>query len=498
MNKKHILVFAFRIFDLRQLINTGIIAELVQRSDVTLIVPPALRDELSVVLGTRVRVLPAGYKAEVLSEDARSSGGRVFDHLREFLYRVLEMTYAIGPEGQINASGTIQRRSFWERMRKSPRAIIRLQGRLALVLSSWAARWRPLRRLMQCSVAWCIRRDRRGTLLQSWDCDLLVVASPGLGADGRAICEARRHGVPAVAVMQSWDKTSAKGYPPVAPDSMIVWSHIMRREAVTFMDMRPDSVYVEGAPVWDHYFSEHAGGERRVLEEQYGLRPGKKVIYVSLGLPAFHDGNMEVIRELVCAHQAGEFEGDVDLLFRLHPNYLNFQKQYAELIEFWRQYDDLPGVVFSVPHSSGSHDAYYIPKDDDLSLAAILRWCDVAVTIASSQIIEAAIFDKPVVDISFGRYRNKFHDVPMHELSFEHLMRLYAMGAAYRSFSASEMKENIRRALREPHELQGQRRELIDQELPVNRGAAAKAVALRILALAEKPPRLFRELKGEA
>lgn len=487
MSRKRVLIFIYRPFDLRQLLNTGVIAEAARYVHVGLVVPGALTGELEVAAGDGVDVFPLAYDTHKVAGGSIEAGSRLRDRLRQLVLRVFEITYAVGPRGEVNGSGIVQRRSFLQRARALPwRA--RLVWRLMVLLSSLAARSRRLRRAMQRLVAWSTDERAHDALFERWGGDLVVVASPGLSADGKVICEARRRGIPTVAVMQSWDKTSSKGYPPVAPDSMIVWSDVMCREAEQFLDMPPGSVFVEGAPVWDHYFQAGAGGVRAAFAASYGLDADARTVYISLGLPAFHAGNMEVIRALVEARRAGLLGTGVNLLFRLHPNYLTFEREYAELSGFWQQYATDPGVVFSVPQSSGDSGTVYIRKEDNDTLAAILRWCDVAITIASSQIIEAAIFERPIVDVSFGRYINQLHDVPMRELSFEHLLRLYATGAVYRCFSSEEMVAKLRHALDCPQELASQRRALVEQELPVNRGSAARAVARRMVVLAGARP----------
>ena len=87
--------------------------------------------------------------------------------------------------------------------------------------------------------------------------DVLLVAPhlfPG-SLDGEYVDAARAVGVPSAICVASWDNLSSKQLIRGAPDAVMVWNEIQRREAVELHGIPAERVVVTGAQCYDHWFS---------------------------------------------------------------------------------------------------------------------------------------------------------------------------------------------------------------------------------------------------
>jgi hypothetical protein len=128
----------------------------------------------------------------------------------------------------------------------------------------------------------------------------LVVATPVLYPGSReqdAIVAAKAAGIPAAAMVLSWDNLTSKGTFHVLPDRLILWNEAQGREAVEWHGFPSDRIVALGAPVFDYLFED----ERPSIEEvtgRLGLRPDDTyVVYaVSSRLGMGTGGEIELAR----------------------------------------------------------------------------------------------------------------------------------------------------------------------------------------------------------
>lgn len=481
----HVLVFAYRPFDIRTLVFSGVIEEMANHVDVTLLVPTNLADGLRQAAGSKAKVLalPAGLGKSRGDNSLSSDPVRCRRALNAMLALAAELTYASGdlPE---NASGRIMRSEVARSMKAKPWGK-RLLDIATLAMANAGGNCRCFRRAIQLGYRMTCHSSGFDAILRDTSPDLLVTASAGLALDGQIMCAAKALQIPIATVVQSWDKTSTKGYPPVHPDYMLVWSHLTRQEAIHYLDMPPEHVFVDGAPGWDSMFNASPSCTREEFLHKHGLAADTaNLIYVSLGYPAYHDGNLCLVKHLVEGLQTQAFPPRTGLLLRPHP-------AFHDEPQLLHQYHD---IARGLPHGRAAMPIparvtygadYFLDARDGQDLIDMFHHCDACVEVASTQMIEAAIFDKPIIDIAFGTWKTSIYDIPLKQLTLQHLERIFATNGVTRVFSPEHLAPTIAAELASPQRLKREREQMVQQEVSVNRGTAAAAVAARLCELAE-------------
>jgi hypothetical protein len=226
---------------------------------------------------------------------------------------------------------------------------------------------------------------------------MLVTSSPGLILSEIPLLRtAARRGVWSMAIDPSWDNFTNKLLPVRRVSRLVVWNQLMKEQATALHGYEPDEVVIAGVPQWDRYFRDGVSVSREVFCARVGADPARALLTVTTTpreLYAHHD---HVLRVMLTAIREKRFSRPAQILVRLHPR--DDRAHYAE-------FERTPEIILEKPFRetvrAGDGLAVDVTADSQQHLADTLRHSDVIVNVASTIAIEAAIFDTPVVNISF-------------------------------------------------------------------------------------------------
>ena len=225
--------------------------------------------------------------------------------------------------------------------------------------------------------------------------DVYIASSPGLiFAEIPLLRTAARHRIRSMAVDPSWDNFTNKLLPVRHVNRLIVWNALMRDQAVAFHGYRADEVRIAGAPHWDLYFRPGVTGPREAFFRAIGADPSRRLVTLTTTPQELYAHHEHVLRVMIAAMQSGAWP-DAQILVRLHPR----DDLRGTTSSRARRRDDREAVPTDGPAGDGL--AIDITADNQRHLANTLRHSDVVVNVASTIAIEAAIFDTPVVNVSF-------------------------------------------------------------------------------------------------
>lgn len=475
-----ILLSLFRALDMRLMLNTGVVPELSHYTRVVLLAPPELLPTLRESLGAGVAYEPLQYGSSKYASGVRTSEP-IRRRLESLIRETLRLTYG-RPGGHENWTGALHVASYRQ---TAPSLRARLAREIILALAFAASRSRTLRKSLQAIAARVLRGRLHDPVFARWRPAVLVVCSVGLELDARLILEARRRGVPSLAVVQSWDKTSSKGYPLAVPDRVLVWSDVMASECAGFLDIPPAQVEVAGAPVFDNYFDPANRQAREVFLSSLGLDPSRKAIFCALCSPAYHAGNLDLARLLAAAVAEDRFSAPVSLVLRVHPAYFEnagggIAGQRRELFGLLDGLGAHASIHVNLPDVAQQETSYVINPADAAFVTNILANCDVSVSVLSTQMVEAALFDRPAVTIEYGHWSSNVLEADLAGFRLEHLERILKTGAVARVRAPGDLVPAIDEALCDPAAQRAERTRLSDQEVSVHRGTAAANTAAAI------------------
>jgi hypothetical protein len=263
-----------------------------------------------------------------------------------------------------------------------------------------------------------------------------------------------------MAVDASWDNFTNKLLPVRRVNRLLVWNEVMKRQAVELHGYRPEEVQVTGPPHWDVYFRGARGSTRDTFFRRIGADPSRKLVTLTTTPFELYPHYDHVVRVMTDAMARGLWPGPCQLLVRVHPR---------DDLDRYQGLAGAPHVIVEKPFRttvrSGDGLAVDITAESQQHLADTLRYSDVVVQVASTIAVEAAIFDTPVVNISFdGETPAEWTRSARRYLRFTHFANVLRHGAVKPAASPAQLVSAVAEYLTDPTaDAEGRRRVVQEQ-----------------------------------
>jgi len=289
---------------------------------------------------------------------------------------------------------------------------------------------------------------------------VLVSTKPLFYEDPAIVAEAKKLAIPVLAFVTSWDNLSTKNRMVFRYDGFLVWSERMKEELHHFYPYtRRVPVYVVGAPQYDIFFQKRFQMSRSEFCAHYGLHPDKPIIVYALSSPNFIPGEWYGAYFLAQRLVRGEL-GDVQMIVRPHPLFDN-----GELQNRFREFG--PRVVVQQTGQPGLPvNARFQDEKKIREWVNTFRHADVVINFASTVTVDAAIFDKPVVNLDFDPEPGHPHQALIKDVNhvWTHFKPVAESGGIWLVNNFDEMVEAVKTYLAHP-ELHREKRRWIAENV---------------------------------
>lgn len=289
-----------------------------------------------------------------------------------------------------------------------------------------------------------------------------LIYSPNIisNIDRAFLKEAKKREIKNVGMINAWDNITLAKYPfRILPKKLIVYNEIIKKEAIKYLDMKEKDIFVSGWPHFDHYVN-----SQRISREEFcrklNINPAKKIIlFASIG-SILNPTEWQVLDMLDKAIVEKKLPDDVLIIFRQHPT----EKTKMENIKDGGNVaiDDSKTII------SGKNKIYSeILKSDMDHLADSIYYSAVTINTCSTMSIDAAAFDKPIVNIAFdGSKKRPFHDSVrrFYEPSHAHYQPIVKSGGVRVAYNMEELIKYIKMYLENPSLDKEGRKRIINEQ----------------------------------
>lgn len=275
--------------------------------------------------------------------------------------------------------------------------------------------------------------------------DLLLTTGPFQFEQPAVVAVAKNLGIPTLALIPSWDNLSTKGRMVFKYDGYLVWSEQTKGELHHFYPYTLRTpIYPVGAPQFDVFFLERFRQTREEFCATQGLHPDLPIIVYALGSPNLlreHYGALEMAKRV-----ASGALGEVQLIVRPHPIHDN-----AEMCELLCPF--LPRVVLQQTAEAGT--ALTARSQDEQQ---IVEWvntfhhANVVVNLSSTVTVDAAIFDRPVVNLDYDPEPGQPNSELVKDINhlWTHFRPIAESGGVWLVKNPEEMFEAVKTYLQHP------------------------------------------------
>lgn len=254
-------------------------------------------------------------------------------------------------------------------------------------------------------------------------------------SDTTLIREAKRRGVASIGLGRSWDSMTTKGLLRTLPDKLVVQTEDIKKQAVEYHSVDPESIYVVGTPHYDKYINSQRT-TREVFFIKTGLDPNRRLILLVL--------------------PSDIWTGDSSLNIRLLELFAGLKEQVVVRFPIFGKIDvggfaPSSNMVFDSPNNSEHLEESLLDRQDDDHLADLLYHSDVVVTGASSIIVDAAMFNKPAVLIGFdGDVQKPYWASMKRYYDYEHQKLILDRGFFQVAYNKDELIDLVKTYINNP------------------------------------------------
>lgn len=222
-----------------------------------------------------------------------------------------------------------------------------------------------------------------------------------------------------IAFIHSWDNISSKGPLICNFDRVIVWGNIMRNEVLEKFDYDNAQVHDIGMPQYD------------IWNKRDFITPKKKYILYTTGHPETIPNEKLYVQDLL--ETLKEINQDYKLIVRVHPN--DKVENYQDLVQIYNFLEiENPGA-----RTEKTYDKWSPEEKDMLHFGNLLFGADVVINIASTIILDASYFLKPVICFNYNK-SDKLGKSVTRFYQYEHLKRLLKHKGIYKCNSREQLK----------------------------------------------------------
>ena len=307
----------------------------------------------------------------------------------------------------------------------------------------------------------------------------LLVMYPFMERQMVLAAAAKQLGLPVIALITSWDNLSTKARMVFQYDAYLVWSERMKQELRDFYPQsRTRPITIIGAPQYDVFFRDEYLLPREEFLQSYGLDPARPVILYCLGSPNMirEDFGARDYIERVAADPA---RAHWQIIVRPHPGFSTAKGSELDVIK-----ELYPSVIIQ---ESNRHWRQF-PVQGEGAIAEwvnTVRHADVVIQLASTMAVDAALFDRPVINLNFDPQPGSPNEQMIREVNdrWNHFAPIARSGGIRQVSTIDEMIEATEQYLRSPELHRSERRWIVDFVCGPADGQAGSRMAEAVLSV---------------
>jgi hypothetical protein len=313
-------------------------------------------------------------------------------------------------------------------------------------------------------------------LLDKYKPDLVVVPDIVFPPDRVFLRAAKRKGFFVVGMIRAWDNLTSKGVIQIIPDKLIVHTNIMKEQAYRLSGVPEKDIVVTGIPNYDIFFKPRNINREQFLK-QFNIPSDHKVVLCAPFLYSHVKSAQIIINELIKAIQSGRLPSNTHLLVRYRPGVPEIPKEL---------FIKSPNLTITRPcqfffpvknTQMSTKDWEFSPDDLDL-LMNTLYFSDVTINTMSTLTIDAAIFDKPVINVRFDADKDvQERDSVGILLKHDHYQAIENSGGVKRAWSMDELIKQTSDYLKNPALDKEGRARMVQEQVEFTDGKSGKRTA---------------------
>jgi hypothetical protein len=288
--------------------------------------------------------------------------------------------------------------------------------------------------------------------------------------------EAKKRKVKTIGYINSWDKVTSRCILRLLPDKAIVFNDIVKKEMMDHNEMKEKDIFVSGLPQYDFFYTRKPISRTDFFNKINIPENKKLIVYAPMGR-AFSSADWDIIDLLQKIIISDKINHECELLVRFQPNDFVDEQEISKRPNL--KYDK-PGIRFGTKRGVD----WDMNTNDLNHLQDTLYHMSLLICYASSISIDAAIFDKPIININFEINKiPKLLKSPVQYYRSWHYKNALKTGAIDLVNSEDGLVDSINKYLDNPSLNSKERNTLVKEQTTYSDGLSGKRIADYIINL---------------
>ncbi len=476
---KKVIFFCYRLIEFRNLLTSNLISECSRIMQVIIVVPKENIKICKNIVGKNVILEPLVGNAKFNQKKKLN----FLEKIENILRNIFSLTFAKKRDFSKCISQDFMIKAYFN-SQKNRNPIKVLKAIIVIYIAKILSYSFLLRRVFLFIISLFLKNNNHNLLFKKYLPNLVITGSLGLDIDGKVIKEAKLNKIRTLTINQSWDRVVCKGYPIIFPDNLIVWNHQMKKDAKNFLDFPEEKVEVLGAPVWDYLFNKQGLLSKDDFFKKINLDPKKSTVYYPLSSAFWHDeliNNLRVIKKSIITKKLPK---SLQFIIRVHPYYWRDIKLRKSLFKELDNFRGLTNVHINYNKIIGEKNSYFLKEDDNFFLKNCYHHSNLCLSVISSSMMESIFCNTPALNFIYGRWKLPGEELDIKDYKLHHLEHLYSYGLIKHVYSVEELIKNLKQ-IKKLRFKGNESKKMLEGEVPLYRGFAAKKYAEYILRLCE-------------
>lgn len=283
----------------------------------------------------------------------------------------------------------------------------------------------------------------------------------------RLLRSAKRHRVPSIAIVPSWDNLTSKGVMGIKPGYLAVWNEIMANEAIELHAFKRTHIFVTGPLQFDNFFDPSYKLKYEEFCRIFKVQPDQPVIVFGTITPKYFKYNLEILTILKGFIEDGTIKHRPKVIIRIHPQVVKDPVLGDNLDEYKRLVNESDLFSLSLPEID-DWSTMQVPMETDYrELISILSYSKICIASASTLIFDSFACNTCFIGVGFDGYEKPMpkQKSVRRMFEFEHYKNVYEIGGFRIAESKEELTRFINEYLEDPTIHEEKRRQTLEQQI---------------------------------
>ena len=237
-------------------------------------------------------------------------------------------------------------------------------------------------------------------LLDRYKPDIVLAPDIVFPLDRIFLRAAKRKGYFVIGLTRSWDNLTSKGVIQILPDTLILHTSRMKKQAIELVGMDADKTVVSGPPDYDKYFKPITATKEEFCKK-LGIPIDRRLVLFAPFYDDYTGSAIIMMNALTRAISDKKLPNNVHFLMRYRPATPEIPDSMLEPSDNFTITKPC-SLYFKVKNRAlaPKKDWEFSPEDVDTLLHSIM-FSDVIINTFSTLAIDAAAMDKPVIGVRF-------------------------------------------------------------------------------------------------